>query len=216
MGWFSKDIMGGDPAWDCVSTILEMCGVINDDDSNVEPIDQLDKDMLEKNQFAISAFFSRKNDENKNIGLQVFGNIMMRKGAAIHEVVRDQIHKAIVDDKWSKEDPERRILMWYALENFNSYDNTTPTDTLPVLNTKIGCEKEYANDVIALLRNYYKTNTKVKFISVGIVTGNQYGVVILADSEYDNWSSDIPKSILNMSIVIITTDDFNFILETKE
>jgi len=123
MGWWSKDIMGGDSPLDAKDEIFGICEVdeFPDDDSRVS----LKKSDFEKHMPKIMEFLRKEknNDyyDNRAIGFQVLGVLMMKAGATISEELKAEILENSKTDSWAKEDLERKAIVnrvQFTLINF--------------------------------------------------------------------------------------------------
>lgn len=125
MGWWSKDIMGGDSPLDAKDEIFGICGVEEFGDDEVR---ELTKEDFEKNMPQILEFLREQenNDyyDEKAIGFQVLGVLMMKAGAPISPELKQEILDNSQTDSWAKEDMERGEIV----ENFHvaieKYDGT--------------------------------------------------------------------------------------------
>lgn len=124
MGWWSKDIMGGDSPLDAKDLIFGICEVdeFPEDDSIVT----LKKSDFEKHEAEI---LKRLREEKNNqyyderaIAFQVLGVLMMKAGAPISEELKAEILENSETDSWAKEDSERKAIVenfHTALKNYN-------------------------------------------------------------------------------------------------
>lgn len=126
MGWWSKDIMGGDSPLDVEGKIFEICNVeqFPEDDS----VGKLTKKDFEKNLPTILEHL-RKIENNPYydefaIGYQVLGVLMMKCGATIDEDLKIEIRSASETDSWAAEDDERREIVNNFHKALDSYDGT--------------------------------------------------------------------------------------------
>lgn len=115
MGWWSTDIMGGDSPLDAKDEIFGICGVEEFGDDGRE----LTKEDFEKNMPQILEFLrgQENNDyyDEKAIGFQVLGVLMMKAGAPISPELKQEILDNSQTDSWAKEDMERGQIV----ENFH-------------------------------------------------------------------------------------------------
>ena len=109
MGWWSKDIMGGDSPLDAKDEIFNLCEVdeFDGDDGHTD----LTKEDFTNNMEKILEFVrgGENNDyyDEKAIGYQVLGVLMMKAGAPISQELKDEIIENSKTDSWAKEDSER-------------------------------------------------------------------------------------------------------------
>lgn len=124
MGWWSKDIMGGDSPLDMKDEIFGICEVdeFPEDDSIVS----LKKSDFEKNEEKIIEFLRKQKNnpyyDERAIGFQVLGVLMMKAGATISEELKAEILENSKTDSWAKEDDERKAIVdnfHQALEQYN-------------------------------------------------------------------------------------------------
>ena len=110
MGWWSGNIMGGDPPLDCIGFIAEYCGVKFDEDAKGEKISHFQmypftRKIVEDNVKGI--LDNIKNDPDwydTNISTQVVGMLVMYYGAKFPRGAKSQIIQAAHDDEWAKDD----------------------------------------------------------------------------------------------------------------
>jgi hypothetical protein len=118
MGWWSKDIMGGDSPLDMESIIYEACEV------NQFPEEDEDGGSLKPSHFEkhlpkiLGLLRAQENNayyDEHAIGFQVLGVLMMKAGAKIDEELKKEILRASSGDTWAQEDSERKT----TVENFH-------------------------------------------------------------------------------------------------
>jgi hypothetical protein len=123
MGWWSKDIMGGDSPLDVKDEIYGICEVDEfPEDGSHKKISKAD---LEKHLPKILEFL-RKQENNdyydeKSIGFQVLGVMMMEAGAKISEDLKKEILEESAEDSWAKEDKERDVIVKNFEEALRTY-----------------------------------------------------------------------------------------------
>lgn len=100
MGWWSTDIMGGDPPLDFQYEILEICRVDLDED----PDSVLTAQELEQH---LPQILVDLRADGRSVGFQVLGVMMMRAKAPISPELKDEIIKRAKMDEWAREDAER-------------------------------------------------------------------------------------------------------------
>jgi hypothetical protein len=129
MGWWSKDIMGGDSPLDAKDEIYGICGVDefgDGDDDN--PGREIKREDIEAHLPEIlEAFRKVKNNDYYDeaaIYFQVLGVLMMKTGTPISPELKQEILDKSQTDSWAKEDLERGEIV----ENFHvaieKYDGT--------------------------------------------------------------------------------------------
>ena len=127
MGWWSKDIMGGDAPLDFEDEIFKIC--------NIERISgnssKLTKEHFEEHLSEILEML-RKQRNNQYydrfaIGFQVLGVLMMSCGATITDELKTEIKTASETDTWANEDPERKEIINGFHKALNVYNGTPIT-----------------------------------------------------------------------------------------
>lgn len=129
MGWWSKDIMGGDSPLDFEDEIFGICAVTKfPDDFNFDEDTpaELKKEDFERNLPAILEMLRKQeNDDFYDefaIGFQVLGVLMMKAGAPISDELKAEIRAASETDSWAKEDPERKEIVDGFHKALEAYD----------------------------------------------------------------------------------------------
>jgi hypothetical protein len=124
MGWWSKDIMGGDSPLDAKDEIYGICNVeeFGDDGREItrEDIEANLPEILEK-------FRGTENNEyysDRAIYFQVLGVLMMETGAPISEELKAEILENSKTDEWASEDEERKQIVEGFHTAIESYDGT--------------------------------------------------------------------------------------------
>lgn len=122
MGWWSKDIMGGDSPLDAKDEIYGICKVeeFGDDGREItrEDIEAHLPEILEK-------FRETENNEyyaDRAIYFQVLGVLMMQTGTPISEELKAEILENSKTDDWAMEDEERKQIVegfHQAIEVYN-------------------------------------------------------------------------------------------------
>lgn len=124
MGWWSTDIMGGDSPLDWEGDFYDVCGVDMWIGNKQKP---LTKEILEKNISAmVSKVENEKYAEDRNIGFQVIGVLLMKSGSVIDPTLKKKITQACKDDEWAKEDDERKASVNSFMEKLKEYKGETP------------------------------------------------------------------------------------------
>ena len=131
MGWWSKDIMGGDSPLDAKDEIFNLCEVdeFNDDDDGHT---DLTKDDFTNNMEKILEFVrgEENNDyyDEKAICYQVLGVLMMKAGAPISQELKDEIIENSKTDSWAKEDSERGSIVEKFHDTLSLYEGKHPVE----------------------------------------------------------------------------------------
>ena len=108
MGWWSDDIMGGDSPLDWKADICDVMKGKNSF-SKYGDDDLFTGKMIQENLDKILKKIAKGYDEEeRQIGLQVLGCMVLSSGAKIPAKVRNQIIKAAEEDIWMKENLENR------------------------------------------------------------------------------------------------------------
>ena len=125
MGWWSKDIMGGDSPLDAKDEIFNICEVdeFNDDDDGHT---DLTKEDFANNMEKILEFVrdQENNDyyDEKAIGYQVLGVLMMKAGAPISQELKDEIIENSKTDSWAEQDSERGAIVKKFHDTLSLYE----------------------------------------------------------------------------------------------
>ena len=131
MGFFGKDIMGGDLQMDMKFVILRAAGVRFKDYEPVGTKKQIAA-LLTKNQDKLLAKCQERakklQERERTIPARVLGTIMMNYGAKINETVMGAVQQACKDDYWAKASLERAIHVRQLAEILKVYDHKTPTE----------------------------------------------------------------------------------------
>lgn len=116
MGWWSKDIMGGDSPLDAKDEIYGICGVDEFDDENGRKLNR--KDFETHLPEILESFRKAENNDyydEKAISFQVLGVLMMQTGTPISAELKQEILDNSQTDSWAKEDMDRGQIV----ENFH-------------------------------------------------------------------------------------------------
>ena len=119
MGWWSKDIMGGDSPLDFEDEIYEICGVDKFPEDH-DGIIELSKSVIETNLVEILEMLP----EDDEIGFQVLGVLMMKSGAVMNDTLKALILFNSKHDEWAKQDSERQEIIDSFCKAIESYDGT--------------------------------------------------------------------------------------------
>lgn len=125
MGWWSADIMGGDPPLDWEDNIYGICGV--------EKFTGNRKHELTAGELLphVNEIWDTilKDDYDPGIGYQVLAVLMLRAGAPITGELKQQMLEACDKDWWAKEgDPERIQAVTGLAKALLIYDGKTPIE----------------------------------------------------------------------------------------
>jgi len=124
MGWWSKDIMGGDSPLDAKDEIYGICKVEEFGDNGRE----ITREDLEANLPRIlESFRGTENNEyysDRAISFQVLGVLMMKTGTPIPEELKAEILENSSADEWATEDEERKQIVEGFHAAIESYDGT--------------------------------------------------------------------------------------------
>lgn len=178
MGWFSKNITGGDEPMDYESVITEVLGV--------EDIDSVTKEMFEQNQMVIYNRFKR--EKVTIIAFQVLAFYMVKVGAKFEKVVKNRIIKCLEKDQWAEESFERWYHINYLLNIINNYQNTpvSPEDNKLFRQKEPKKQIQYLIDIYneKFLEFYNNNISGVKFVMC--IMSNGSGVSAIVDENYIN------------------------------
>jgi len=127
MGWWSKDIMGGDSPLDAKDEIYGICGVDEFGDDGESGREITREDIEAHLPQILEAFRKQENNDYYDeaaIYFQVLGVLMMKTGTPISPELKQEILDNSQTDSWAKEDLERGEIV----ENFHAaiekYDGT--------------------------------------------------------------------------------------------
>jgi hypothetical protein len=122
MGWWSKDIMGGDSPLDVKDGIFDICGV---DEFGEDGRDITRKDIEDHMPQILDFVRSHENNDyydESAIAYQVLGVLMMKTGTPITEELKQEILENSKTDSWAESDSERKEIVGNfhtAIENYN-------------------------------------------------------------------------------------------------
>lgn len=123
MGWWSTGIMGGDTPLDFEDEFYEICGVDKFYDSwKIRPLPR--KAIL--NSLPKLLKYIGKQKEDREIGYQVLGILMMRVAAPISPDLKEKMIESAKNDQWALENSERRDRMNSFIETLEKYDSSKP------------------------------------------------------------------------------------------
>ena len=134
MGWWNQDIYGGDAPLEWRENIYAACGAKEYNEKHA--LKPISADILsEKIDTIIDLINTSETDsDDKNIGYQVLGAIIMHAGFDIDESedLRKRIIEASEDDDYAKDDMSRKN----AMKNFRglvkNYDFNNPVDVTTI------------------------------------------------------------------------------------
>jgi hypothetical protein len=128
MGWWSTDVLGGDPPLDMLGVIEDQLGV-----SDLYPLAALSEAQRTE---LVAVLDPRTVDAlvvelagaagDNGIGLQVLAAVVMAAGAAMGETLREAALRAARDDEWASEDEERRESMDDLAKAAREYQDGEP------------------------------------------------------------------------------------------
>lgn len=130
MGWWSKNIMGGDTPWDFEDIIYSVCGLekwpANHPKGDPEAV--IPKETFDSNMDSIiKAIEDYKTDQE--IGFQVLGYLAMKFGATLSDELRKRIMESCDKDEWAKEDPKRETIILRLKKHIKNYKNIAVSET---------------------------------------------------------------------------------------
>jgi hypothetical protein len=124
MGWWSKDIMGGDTPLDAKDEIYGICNVEEFGDEGRELV----REDIEANLPKILERFRKaaNNDyySDRAIYFQILGVMMMKTGTPIPEELKIEILENSSTDEWAVEDEERKQIVEGFHTAIKAYDGT--------------------------------------------------------------------------------------------
>jgi hypothetical protein len=126
MGWWSKDIMGGDSPLDVKDEIYGICEV--NEFEGEDGHNDLSKEHFAKNIDKILEFVrdQENNDyyDESAIAYQVLGVLMMKAGAPISPELKAEIIENSMTDTWAEQDADRREIVNGFHKALETYDGT--------------------------------------------------------------------------------------------
>lgn len=130
MGWWNQDIYGGDPPLEWRENIYATCEAEEYNDKHA--LNPISKEVLSKKIDDIINLIntSETDNDDKNIGYQVLGAIIMHAGFDIDESedLRKRIIEASEDDDYAKDDLSRKNVMKNFKNLVKNYDSSNPVD----------------------------------------------------------------------------------------
>lgn len=129
MGWWSATIMGGDEPLDQQTNVLELIGLLHDDEDYPDWEDEPErtKAALEAvSMDAWRAFFEQKDDFGRRVAQQVAAVMHMAVGAALPDALAQAaIGCSQQEDTRTWKDPEeRRMYLDRFIAQVKAYDGT--------------------------------------------------------------------------------------------
>lgn len=123
MGWWSKDILGGDTPLDYQEDILNIIsgGYLTERDVTAEQFENMDEVFVNGKIDSIA-----QTKDEKSIAYQVLAVIGMRVGAKISIKLKTLMASHIRQDEWKNEDNDRRVIIGNLMDALYNYDGTTP------------------------------------------------------------------------------------------
>jgi len=124
MGWWNTTVYGGDSSLDWRENIYNKLKVSEyDEKNNLKPIPV---DILSENIDLVTSMISKceTNEDDKNIGYQVLGAIMMHSGFDLgsNPILKERIISACENDDYAKDDSERKIVMKNLIKLIKEYN----------------------------------------------------------------------------------------------
>jgi hypothetical protein len=127
MGWWSTDVLGGDPPLDAICVIEDKVGM-----GNLYPPASLSADERSALAKVLTEEVSSELFDEFTVdfvSIQVLGVMIMASGGEMTDRVRAGVINAAGEDEWAKEDSERRAVMDQLTEAVSGYSSGVPTDT---------------------------------------------------------------------------------------
>jgi hypothetical protein len=123
MGWWSKDILGGDTPLDYQEDILNIIsgGYLTERDVTAEQFENMDEVFVNGKIDSIA-----QTKDEKSIAYQVLAVIGMRVGAKISIKLKTLMASHIRQDEWKNEDDDRRVVIGNLMDALYNYDGTAP------------------------------------------------------------------------------------------
>lgn len=123
MGWWSKDILGGDTPLDYEEDIKEIIsgGYLTNNDVTAEQFENMDEVFVNNKIDSIA-----QTKDEKSIAYQVLAVIGMRVGAGISMQLKILMLSHIRQDEWQHEDEDRRAVIENLMDTLKTYDGTVP------------------------------------------------------------------------------------------
>tara|TARA_Y100000389_G_scaffold88797_1_gene85257 strand:+ start:344 stop:850 length:507 start_codon:yes stop_codon:yes gene_type:complete len=138
MGWWSKDILGGDSPLDWKASLYDKLGInyfseeqgikthdgyglITPDDMNRIAQNNLIQYVLDSTQ---KSFEEWGECHSRSIGMQVLSLMILKSGAKMTKKNKKELSKWIKLDEWAKEDYERKDNIDDLLSAIKEYDST--------------------------------------------------------------------------------------------
>jgi hypothetical protein len=127
MGWWSKDIMGGDIPLDFEDLLYGLAKVEKfPEDVDGNTIGMADIPVKSLTHEVINAYIAyiEKDKYEKEIGYQVLGVMMMKIGAPISKELKAKIIEAAQLDEWAMADTDRAFIMGQFIGILSAYEGT--------------------------------------------------------------------------------------------
>ena len=124
MGWWARDIMGGDAPLDWEDNFYSICKVEKFiEGPNGPKIAPLKKKDIEDN---LGKIMQTLTNTGGSIGYQVLSVLMMKAGAVIDQDMKSEFIKRIEADEWAREDEDRKRIIQGLVEALKTYNSKTP------------------------------------------------------------------------------------------
>lgn len=128
MGWWNESVYGGDAAVEWRTKIYKLCGV--DEYGKDNKVQAMPKEVLAEKIEDIKNLVNETEGNDKNIGYQVIGAIVIHSGYDFSETdgLQETVITSIEEDQWSKENPVRDNAMKNFKKVIKEYDFSEPVD----------------------------------------------------------------------------------------
>ena len=227
MGNWSKNIIGGDQAWDVMSEIFDFCGVEQyPEDANGDelPPGVLSAKILEANQWLMVSKFT-----NHHMNYQVLGVMMLNAGAKFLPRVSDLVINALENDDYARKSLERKIHvddMIAILKHYITLEHPEPTKESSIFNDIDGEDIDQGKNstglatlAVKLFSDYCVNFPIIKAVKLGYNrTGYSYNLVCVIDDsdtekvkEFMNLKTFDFNGLFDFNVVVIGDTDFNII-----
>jgi len=131
MGWWSKDILGGDSALDWKSELYNKINIQYEDNfgyRTLKPNDMSNKTQNNLIQYVLEStqesFDKWGECDSRSIAMQVIALMVIESGAKVTKKNKKELSKWIKLDDWATEDDERKDNIDDLLSVIKEYDST--------------------------------------------------------------------------------------------
>lgn len=131
MGWWSKDIMGGDTPLDIQDNICDLVGVhsFTETDKNAKEAVWLSENWKEViKHFQYQEFWKGWFEDEGYLVYQIIGYLLIRVGAPVDDELKQLLIKACEQDDWAKEDDDRKEV----IDNFKQVIENYKGEAVPL------------------------------------------------------------------------------------